>query len=39
MSEEYGITDMSEVKYFTSLLYLQCFHNQLTSLDVSKIQH
>ena len=30
-----NITDMSEIKYFTSLTTLECYVNQLTSLDVS----
>ena len=33
--DSYNITDMSEIKYFTSLTHLECYDNQLTSLDVS----
>ena len=33
--DSYNITDMSEIKYFTSLTTLECYDNQLTSLDVS----
>ena len=32
----FDITDISEIKYFTSLEYLDCSYNQLTSLNVSK---
>ena len=31
-----GISDMSELHYFPNLKYLNCFENELTSLDVSK---
>ena len=31
-----SIRNMDEIKYFTALTYLNCFYNQLTSLDVSK---
>ena len=31
-----GITNMEEIKYFTSLEELYCFSNQLRSLDLSK---
>ena len=35
-TEEYfNIRSMPEIKYFTSLIYLGCDYNQLTSLDVS----
>lgn len=30
-----GIRNLEEIKYFTSLAYLECGRNQLTSLDVS----
>ena len=33
--EFFNIRSMSEIKYFTSLIYLDCDENQLTSLDVS----
>lgn len=33
--EGYGITDLSEIKYFTSLLFLNCSINPLTTLDIS----
>lgn len=34
---EYGnITDMSEIRYFTSLVDLRCYYNRITSLDVSE---
>ena len=33
--EIYNITDMSEIKYFTSLTYLECYGNQIVSLDLS----
>ena len=33
--DSYNITDMSEIKYFTSLIHLECYDNQLTSLDIS----
>ena len=34
---EYGnIVDMSEIKYFTSLVDLRCYYNRITSLDVSE---
>ena len=34
---DYGnITDISEIKYFTSLTDLRCYYNRLTSLDVSE---
>ena len=33
--DSYNITDMSEIKYFTSLTHLECYDNQLTSLDIS----
>lgn len=36
MPEGYGITDLSEIKYFTSLLYLDCPCNKLTTLDISR---
>ena len=32
---ESSISDMSEIKYFTNLTYLNCIDNQLTQLDVS----
>lgn len=32
----FGIKEMPEIKYFTSLQYLICSENQLTSLDVTK---
>lgn len=32
----FNITDMPEIKYFTSLEYLECGYNLLTTLDVSK---
>ena len=32
---ESSISDMSEIKYFTNLTYLNCSDNQLTYLDVS----
>ena len=31
----YGITDISEIKYFTSLQYLDCMSNNITDLDLS----
>ena len=31
-----GITNMEEIIYFTSLIKLNCFDNQLTSLDISQ---
>ena len=31
----YGIESMPEIKYFTALEYLDCWGNQLTSLDLS----
>ena len=31
----FNVQSMPEIKYFTSLTYLYCTHNQLTSLDVS----
>ena len=34
--ESFNILSMPEIKYFTSLEYLDCFGNQLTSLDLSK---
>ena len=33
--ESFNILSMPEIKYFTSLEYLSCYENQLTSLDVS----
>ena len=34
---EYGnITDISEIRYFTSLVDLRCYYNRITSLDVSE---
>lgn len=33
--ESYGISDISEIKYFTNLEALDCTDNKLTSLDVS----
>ncbi len=33
---EKGITSLKGVEYFTKLTKLNCYHNQLTSLDVSK---
>ena len=33
--DSYNITDMSEIKYFTSLTHWECYDNQLTSLDIS----
>ena len=35
LGDSFNITDMSEIKYFTSLTTLECYDNQLTSLDVS----
>ena len=35
LGDSYNITDMSEIKYFTSLTTLECYDNQITSLDVS----
>ena len=31
----FNVQSIPEIKYFTSLTYLYCTHNQLTSLDVS----
>lgn len=33
--ESYGISDISEIKYFTNLEALDCTDNKLTSIDVS----
>ena len=33
---ECGIRAIDEIKYFTALTELDCYYNQLTSLDVSK---
>ena len=33
--QSFDISDISEIRYFTSLEYLDCWYNQLTSLDVS----
>lgn len=33
--DSYNITDMSEIKYFTSLTHLESYDSQLTSLDIS----
>lgn len=35
----YGITDISEIKYFTSLQYLDCMSNNITNLDLSHNSH
>ena len=32
----YNIADISEIKYFTALIHLNCEQNQLTSLDLGK---
>lgn len=32
---EKGLTDLSDIKYFINLTFLNCYGNQLTSLDVS----
>ena len=34
-SDSYNIRDMGEIKYFTSLRYLDCSYNNLTTLDLS----
>ena len=34
--ESFNVLSMPEIKYFTALEYLDCWGNQLTSLDVSK---
>ena len=34
-SNQYNIRDMGEIKYFTSLQYLDCDHNDLTTLDLT----
>lgn len=34
--KSFNITDLSEIKYFTSLEYLYCECNQLTTLDLSQ---
>ena len=34
--KSFNITDLSEIKYFTSLEYLYCDCNQLTTLDLSQ---
>lgn len=33
--ESFNVSSMPEIKYFTSLEYLNCEQNQLTSLDLS----
>lgn len=33
--KSFNVQSMPEIKYFTSLTYLDCFGNQLTSLDIS----
>lgn len=33
--ERFNVQSMPEIKYFTSLTYLDCYKNQLTSLDIS----
>lgn len=35
-NESFNVLSMPEIKYFTSLEYLDCSYNQLTTLDVSK---
>ena len=34
--ESFNVLSMPEIKYFTALEYLDCYGNQLTSLDLSK---
>ena len=34
--ESFNVLSMPEIKYFTALEYLDCYDNQLTSLDLSK---
>ena len=35
----HNVSDLTGIEGFTALTYLNCYGNQLTSLDVSSIQH